>query len=149
MKKIILCTMLMAIGATTFCQETNPTTPLTRADYLLKSKKQKTFAWILAGTGVGVMVVAVATVSEKDAANYLFQTDNSGFNTSATLFAIGGIISLSSIPLFIASGRNKRKGMRLTFKNERTPQIHKSSFVYRYVPSLSLKISLIHSKTNI
>ena len=142
MKKIILFTMLLIIATTTFSQQTKPSTTLTKQDYLKKSKTQKTFAWILAGGGVGVMVVAIATVSEKDAANYLFQTDNSGVNTSATLFVIGGITTLSSIPLFIAAHRNKKKGMSFSFKNETAPQIQKSSFVYRPVPSLTLKISL-------
>jgi hypothetical protein len=56
--------------------------------------------------------------------------------------AIGGVAALSSIPLFIASGRNKRKGMSLSFKNETAPQIQKNSFVYRTVPSLKLRLNL-------
>ena len=55
---------------------------------------------------------------------------------------LGAAMMVSSIPLFIASGRNKKKGMSLSFKNEITPQIQKNSFVNRSVPSLTLKISL-------
>ena len=79
-----------------------------------------------------------ATCSEKDYANTLFLQDNSALNTSTTLFIIGGITTLRSIPLFIAIHRNKRKGMNLSFKNETALQIQKSSFVYEYVPSLTL-----------
>ena len=142
MKKIILCALLLAIANVSFSQQTKPSQTLTKQDYLKKSRNQKTFAWILVGTGVGLVVVAFATYSTKDYANTLFQQDNSALNTSTTLFIIGGITAVSSIPLFIASGRNKRKGMNLSLKNETTPQIQKSSFVYRYIPSLTLKISL-------
>jgi hypothetical protein len=48
---------------------------------------------------------------------------------------------LGSIPLFLASGRNKRKAMSLSFKNETAPQLLKGSFAYRPIPSVSLKIS--------
>jgi hypothetical protein len=68
----------------------------------------------------------------------------SSFSDAGTGVVIGGIgflATIGSIPLFIASGKNKRRGMNLSFKNEMTPQIQKSSFVYRPIPSVSLKIS--------
>jgi hypothetical protein len=55
---------------------------------------------------------------------------------------IGGVTALSSIPFFIAAGRNKRKGMSLSLKNETAPQLQKNIFVYKPVPSLTLKINL-------
>ena len=140
MKKIIVFSLLLIISATSFSQQT--TTPLVKTDYLKKSKKQKTIAGILAGTGVGLVMAALVTTSANDAANFIIGEEASGFNTGTTLFAIGGIMTLSSIPLFIIAGSNKRKGMSLSFKNETSPQIQKSSFVYKYVPSLTLKISL-------
>lgn len=141
MKKIMIYAMLLVVSATSFSQSITPEQTLTREDYLKKSKKQKTAAWILAGGGMGLMVAAAAT-GAKAYANTLALQGNSGVNTSTTLFVIGGITTLSSIPLFIASGRNKRKGMSLSFKNETAPQIQKNSFVYRSFPSLTLKISL-------
>ena len=128
MKKIIFFTMLLILSATSFSQQTNPSKPVTRADYLLKSKNQKIGAWILLGSGAVIFaIVAPGNVS---------------FDALGPLVVVGTLATLGSIPLFIASGRNKRKGMRLSFKNETTPQIQKSSIVYRYVPSITIKISL-------
>jgi hypothetical protein len=54
-----------------------------------------------------------------------------------------GILSmLGSIHFFIASGKNNRRAMNVSFKNETASHIQKSSFVYNYIPSLNLKISL-------
>ena len=54
-----------------------------------------------------------------------------------------GVLSmLGSIHFSIASGKNNRRAMSVSFKNETAPQIQKNSFVYKYVPSLNLKISL-------
>lgn len=58
------------------------------------------------------------------------------------IFGVGLCAAVGSIPLFIASGKNKRRAMSVSFKNEPAPQLQKNSFVYRSVPSLSLKISL-------
>ena len=128
MKKIIFFTMLLILSATSFSQQTNPSKPVTRADYLLKSKNQKIGAWILLGSGAVIFaIVAPGNVS---------------FDALGPLVVVGTLATLGSIPLFIASGRNKRKGMRLSFKNETTPQIQKSSIVYRSVPSITIKISL-------
>ena len=68
----------------------------------------------------------------------------SNFNSSGpdVLFVIGGVSLLSSIPLFIASGKNKRKAMSMSFKMQPIPQLQKNSLVNQQAPSLSLKINL-------
>lgn len=133
--------MLLVVSVTSFNQQKKSSGNLTKQDYLKKSKTQKTVAWILVGSGAGLVVIAIATTSTTDVWRAVFG-DNSGLSSGATLFAIGGVITLSSIPLFIVSAKNKRKGMSLSFKNETVPQFLKSSFVNRSAPSLSLKISL-------
>ena len=137
MKKIIVFALLLIISVTSFSQQTNPSKPVTKADYLLKSKSQKNAAWVLLGGGT-VLMGAGFLIGLKEAS-----FDDAG--TGVVMVVMGGIGFLSaigSIPFFIASGRNKRKGMSLSFKNEVAPQIQKRSFVYRSVPSLTLKISL-------
>ena len=54
----------------------------------------------------------------------------------------GLVIVATSIPLFIASSKNKKKAMSMSFKNESAPRLVKSNLVYLSVPSLNLKISL-------
>ena len=142
MKKIITCAILLAMAATSFCQETNPTQPVTSTDYLKKSKKQKTIAWILAGTGVGVMVTAVATTSVNDWFNSV-EGDHSGLNTGAALFVIGGIAALSSIPFFIASGKNRRKAAAsVSFKIETSAIISQWAFSDKPYPAVAIRVRL-------
>ena len=134
MKKITICTMLLIIATATFSQSM-PSPALTKQDYLKKSKNQKTAVWVLLGggtvlIGTGFLIGASEESSFDDAA------------TGGIIAAVGVLSAIGSIPLFIASGKNKRKAASLSFKNEMTPQLLKNSFVSRVVPSLSLKIEL-------
>ncbi len=127
--------MLLILSATSFSQQTNPSQPVTKADYLQKSKNQKTGAWVLLGGGIALMGTGFLIGGGNEAS-----LDNA--ETGVIIAGIGVLSAIGSIPLFIASGRNKRKGMSLSFKNETAPQILKSSLVYKPVPSLNLKIDL-------
>ena len=129
MKKLIICTMLLVMSAMSFSQQTDPSQPLTREDYLKKSKGQKTAAFILLGTGVAMFAIAAP--------------GNVSFDALGALVGIGAVATLSSIPLFIASGRNKRKAMSAiaSFKIETGPDIQNTSIMSRSYPTLSLKIS--------
>ena len=134
MKKIIVV-MLLIISVASFSQPT--TTPATnsKADYLQKSKSQKTTAWALLGGGAACILLA----------DLIGNGQSSSFSDAATGVVIGGaglLCMLGSIPAFIALAKNKRRAMSLSFKNETVPQLQKSSFVYRSLPSLTLKISL-------
>ena len=133
MKKIIVLPMLLILATTTFSQQTNPSPALTKQDYLKKSKNQKTAAWILLGGG-SVLVVTGVLLSNNAS------LDNLG--TTAGVAIAGGVAVLGSIPLFLASGKNKRKGMSLSFKTEKMQQLNKTGFVYKPVPSLSLTVHL-------
>ena len=57
---------------------------------------------------------------------------------------LGFLSTLGSIPLFIASGRNKRKANAATtfFKMEKTPVIQQTGFAYQSYPAVSVKIRL-------
>lgn len=137
MKKIIIFTMLLVLSATSFSQQTNPSQPLTRADYLHKSKSQKTTAWILLGGGSALAITGILIGAKKE----------TSFNDASTGAIVGGVGALSmigSIPLFIASGRNKRKAMAANafFKMETAPVFKGNSMVHTSYPALSVKIKL-------
>jgi hypothetical protein len=139
MKKNILCAVLLAITVTSFSQQTNPSKPVTRADYLKKSKNQKTIGWILLGGGAALSISGVIIIASKAST---LDLESDGFAVGEVMNYTGLAAMVGSIPLFIASGKNKRKGVSLSFKNEKAQQIQKSSFVYRPVPSVTLKIRL-------
>jgi len=147
MKKIILFAMLLIMSTMSFSQQTNSHPVLNKQDYLQKSKNQKTAAWVLVGGGAALMVTGVVVwvndinrTAETDPFGAIVEayTSTSGY----WVIAAGLVAAAGSIPLFIASAKNKRKAMSMSFKNETVPQLQNGSFVNRSVPSLSLKISL-------
>src|SRR4051812_47477351 len=101
MRKFFICTILLSMTTSSFCQQTDLGQSSTQKNYLQKSKKQKTAAWVFLGGGfalaVGASVLDVSSDWSKSETPYLI-----------ALFT-GGASMLGSIPLFIASGRNKRK----------------------------------------
>lgn len=68
--------------------------------------------------------------------------DNNNSSAAELLLITGAASMLGSIPLFIAAGKNKRKALSLSFKNEKMRPLNKTSFVYRDIPSLNLKLEL-------
>ncbi len=134
MKKAILCSMLLAIVYISFSQQTTTSPTLTKQDYLLKSKHQKTAAWILSGAGV----LSTSLGSVQTNPDY-GGSDNSG----STVLLVSGLTAIGgSIILFVASSKNKKKAMSMSFKTQSVPQLINNNFVYRYTPSLNLKIKL-------
>lgn len=132
MKKIILSAILLAIATTVFCQQTTPEPlPIANTDYLQKAKNQKTGAWILLGGGLlttGIGLVVVASEGANDAVDTyvgVFTGPNGTSSSSSTsstgsiLIATGILMQAGSIPLFIASKKNKRRAM-LAIKDQKT-----------------------------
>ena len=147
MKKIIIYSLLLIFSTATYTQQTyGVSPPLTKTDYLKKGKNQKTAAWLLLGGGATVSLIGIAV--EANSANnalidlFTLQPTITSSSSGGVLLITGGVAMLGSIPLFIASSRNKRKAMSISFKNEKVPQFMNGSIVNRPVPSLSLKINL-------
>ncbi len=135
MKKSMLYFLLLALPVTSFCQKTNDTVPSIKTDYLVKSKNQKTAAWVLLGGGVALIGTGILVGDSK----------NSTFDDAAAgaFFAgIGVLSAIGSIPLFIASGKNKRKAIKASafIKMETVPLVQKQSFVQNSYPAFSVNI---------
>ena len=130
MKKIIVFALLLILSTTSFSQQTQPTAPLTRADYLKKSKTQKIVGFVFLGVG------AITFISVSGG--------NTDFGTLGAVVVLGTIVTLASIPLFIASGRNKRKARNasLGFKFEKNQMIQQSAISFSSLPALSFKLNL-------
>ena len=142
MKKIITCTVILAFSATSFCQQNVQKQSLVKTDYLQKSKKQKTVAWVLLGGGATLVLTGII-IPKGDLVYeaFLFSSyENDG--VKGTFELIGLVSMITSIPFFIASKKNNKRAMSFSFKNEPATQLVKSNLVCRSVPSLNLKFSL-------
>ena len=127
MKPIFLI-ILLSYSISLFSQQTSSV----NTDYLKKSKTQKTLGWILMGSGI----VSTGVGSIQVNPNY-------GSNTNRNGLLIVGLAAIgTSIPLFIASVKNRRKATSLSFQMHQIPQLQQTSIVYYPMPSLRLKISL-------
>jgi hypothetical protein len=129
MKKIMIYFLLFALPATSFCQKTDDPAPVVKTDYLTKSKSQKTAAFIF--LGIGVTTLTIAAVGDLD------------FDALGTLVVVGGVATIVSIPLFIASGKNKRRAMKAStfIKMETAPSLQKQSYVQNSFPAFSVKLT--------
>ena len=112
MRKTILVNLLMTFSVASFSQQTTTATPAVKTDYLKKSKKQNTAAWILVGGGFAFtttgILVGINGAAEEIIGAFTGEKSNK-FEIGAGFFYTGLATMLGSIPLFIASTRNKRK----------------------------------------
>lgn len=122
--------MMLIFSTTSFCQETQPQAPMTRADYLKKSKTQKTIGFVLIGVGA-VTLIAISG-------------GNTDLGTVGPLAVIGTVCILTSIPVFIGSGRNKRRANNasVSFNFEKIRSIQQTQIRYAAIPAISLKLNL-------
>lgn len=136
MKKISICIMLLILAATSFCQQTKSLQQLTREEYLTKSKNQKATGWV--AFGVGTVVLAITAISS--ASNVCIGTGCTKHTPFPIAAVLGTAMMVSSAPLFIASGKNKRKA-NLMLKDETVffnPQLN----IKKHFVALGVKINL-------
>jgi hypothetical protein len=73
------------------------------------------------------------------------ENDNDGdYDLGMGMFWVGSAAMLGSIPLFIASAKNKGRGMSASasLKMEQSTHLGKAAFVKRSYPALSVRIRL-------
>lgn len=119
MKKIFVLTSLLVYATASFSQQVVPKQPLTQADYLKKSKKQKTAAWILTGAGTACLIVttvADAGQSVNGGLTTLFSpgTVEPEYKSYTVPYLLSAACAISGIYLFIASSKNKKKAKAAT-----------------------------------
>lgn len=115
MKKVFIALALLLNCVLVLSQQTTPENPMTKEDYLQKSKSQKTAAWILMGGGAAMAIGGGIWFSETFSID-LFGPDRNPGEGTAGIIMFAGIGAMGgSIPLFIASARNKRKAIAMAF----------------------------------
>ena len=130
MKKYVILSMLLILSTTVFAQQKNTKQPLTSEEYLTKSRTQKVFGFILLGGGATTLLI--------------LSNGKTDFDAIGPLIVIGGLSTFGSIPLFIVSGRNKRKAIKASaFLNlQRNQSIDVLAKHFKPVPAITIKINL-------
>jgi len=142
MKKIILFLAFFSMLTKGFSQQAEePKMELTKQEYLKKSKSQKTVGRILLGGG-GILIGAGLLTNLSNGLGNLF-VEESQKNSSGNIFTVLGVISIAgSIPLLISAGKNKRKALSLSVKNQPSQVLQNNWLYTKMTPSLTLKIDL-------
>ena len=148
MKKVITSTMLLAFAITSFGQlDTSPKPALMQADYLRKSKTQKTVAWIFLGTGValfaGGLIAHYNHVNNPDDFEDAIESAF-GYDDATAVAGLGLIVAGGSIPFFIVSSKNKKKAHEASvFINmEKAQVLQGTAFNNQPFPAVGFKIRL-------
>jgi len=145
--------LLLVFPVAAFCQSTPNDLPTIKTGYLKKSKNQKTAAWVLLGGGFALSTTSVLLASPKVTEDYgnIFVGVFSGepipqnnYTAENILLVTGTAAMLGSIPLFIASGKNKKRARNMitNIKMEKATIIERQSFVQSSYPAIALKINL-------
>jgi len=142
MKKIILFLAFFSMLTKGFSQQAEePKMELTKQEYLKKSKSQKTAGRILLGGG-GILIGAGLLTNLSNGLGNLF-VEESQKNSSGDIFTVLGVISIAgSIPLLISAGKNKRKALSLSVKNQPSQVLQNNRLYSKIIPSLTFKINL-------
>ena len=136
MKKSIFCLIMFCTVTTCFSQSIHHR-PLTMSqEYLKKSKNLHKAGNTLLITGFAAATVPVMIMI---GTSYRGQINASPL--LLTTSAVGVAMMAGSIPLFIMSGSNKRKGMKVTLENTKVMHFKNAQLVNKSIPSLAITVS--------
>jgi len=138
MKKATVIFFLILFTTTSFCQQEPIKAKTTSADFLKKSKAQKTFAWVLAGTSVISYGKAFADMLDEDIFSDEYQ------HSYGLSLGIGTASLAGSIILFVASGKNKRKARAASafIDMQRMPVLQGTFVINQSFPVIGVKIKI-------
>jgi hypothetical protein len=124
MKKNFLVMIFLVLVSSAHAQQTTPA----KDELLRRGKHQKTAGFVL--LGAGALLFAIAAPGEVS------------FDEAAILAVGGGAAVLGSIPLFLASGRNKRKAMRMTtsFRLQQFPLLPPGNWSITRIPTFAVSL---------
>ena len=133
MKQLTILILLIFSAINSPSQPKTTASALINTDYLQKSKRQKTAAFIMLGGGMAVLLTGV-----------IIEATNWDSNVGNVLAAVGALSEVGSIALFIASAKNKKKAMNASvfLKLENVMIIKRSLYTRKTYPAVSITINL-------
>jgi hypothetical protein len=121
--------------------------PSTQIDYLKRSKKEKTWAWILTSVGTAGLLVTLAADAAQVTANVITGpfTDGTVESNYTVPYLLSGAAVASGITLFVLAGKDKRKARAASvlINMEKTGVARQQLAVRNQMfPSVGVKLSL-------
>lgn len=152
MKKAILLLLIMVISfhLSASLLQSDSIPQLTKQDYMQKSKRQLAGGIIsltggLLSSGVGVYLIGASPLGlfyDWGNGNDPGETANKMVTTGSVFFLLGIAAITTGIFLFIASSKNKKRGLSITAGSQSIQQMNKSSVSQTIIPSVRLTIRL-------
>ena len=143
MKKLMVAIVAILFSCIILGQQVTTIPPLSKQDYFAKSKKQKTTGVVLLTSGSILSTVGLAiTLSNLSG---LFDPNEPARHNSATADILGYsglVIAAGSIPFFIASSRNRRKAVTLSFNNFSIPGLTRQGIINQPIPVITFSTYL-------
>ena len=151
MKLLILCALLLTLASPLLSQQINTASSLLKADYLRKSKHQKTAAWILTSAGavglLGTLVVDMSQVAE----GLVITIGTLGmvepkYKSYTVPYLLSTASLLGGVTLFIAASKNKKKAAHLAtlpyLKTERASVLQRTGIGTQRYPAVAVRVCL-------
>lgn len=142
---IIILFMVTAASA----QQIEPTPALTYNDYLKKSSRQKTTAWVLTATGTaGLLTTLIADASQALGGAFVtvisIGTVEPEYKSYTGYYLLSTLALAGGVTYFISAGKNKgrARALQTTFKMEHAPVLQVNGIKEQSFPSLGIFLSL-------
>jgi hypothetical protein len=113
-----------------------------KADYLQKSKNQKSAAWVLLGVGAALDIAGIITTASnanKELDN-LFEESSVNHGGEIALYVAGTAALAGSLVLFIRAKANKNKALSIGIDSKQFSQLKKGNLYSVNYPALTMKI---------
>ncbi|MDG1277651.1 MAG: hypothetical protein P8O16_10245 [Algoriphagus sp.] len=133
---VLITAFLLGFSTQTFAQE------MSKENYLEKSRKQKTTAWILLGGGVAMAVTGAILFDENFILFGASDAEENKAGIGGAMFVVGGLAALGSVPLFISSSSNAKKTAKISFKNQPLNNLRYAGNIPKSIPSVHISIPL-------
>lgn len=144
MKQAFIFFLLVSVVVNCFGQQATPASTI-QSDYLEKSKHQKTAAWILLSGGAALFTIgAIIPQGEEEWSPIpIYGGDHKNDGIKAAFYLTGTLAMLGSIPLFIASGKNKGRATSVSadLQMQKSKVIQRASFASISYPVVAVKLN--------
>ncbi len=141
MKKILLLYVLIITVLFSTGQIITSPPQLDREHFFSKSQKQRTGAIVAVSAGTLLMISAFIVAGD-DLDGLFDSMDKKNSDLSDILFFGGLSVAAASIPLLIASKKNRNKAISLSYQKKPVSMLMHKKFIQQQMPDLTITISL-------